>query len=156
VRYQSGKDNYFFAYPLQLVFHNIGWYLGLEVYDGDQQGLLQFERVDRLLLGRTPTQKRSVAEQWSALKRLRKLYECSGGIYLGKEVKQQKQYLSRDRAQQKMAEVTVELWFNDAMFRFISEGTKRFPLKQMKMSESSNADLYSRKSTAIAQLYKPG
>ena len=141
VRYQSGKDNYFFAYPLQLVFHNIGWYLGLERYDGENQGLLQFERVDRLLLGRTPSQQRPLSEQWSALKRLRTLYECSGGIYLGKDVKQQQCYLSRDTSQRKLAEVTVELWFNDAMFRFISEGTKRFPLKQMKMSESFNADL---------------
>ncbi|WP_235620761.1 AAA family ATPase [Halothece sp. PCC 7418] len=141
VRYQSGKDNYFFAYPLQLVFHNIGWYLGLERYDGENQGLLQFERVDRLFLGHTPYQKRPLAEQWSALKRLRKLYECSGGIYLGKDVKQQQCYLSRDTSQRKLAEVRVELWFNDAMFRFISEGTKRFPLKQMKMSKSFNADL---------------
>ncbi|HAG80896.1 MAG TPA: hypothetical protein DCL61_06920 [Cyanobacteria bacterium UBA12227] len=27
-------------------------------------------------------------------------------------------------------EVTVELWCNEKSFRFISEGTKRFPLKQ--------------------------
>ena len=152
-RYQSGEDNYFFAYPLQLVFHNIGWYLGLERYDGDHQGLLQFERVDRLLLGRTPSQKRPLSEQWSALKRLRKLYEYSGGIYLGKDVKQQKNYLSREPSQRKMAEVTVELWINDAMFRFISEGTKRFPLKQMKMSKSFNPDL-NRKNKTLFSLKK--
>ncbi len=140
-RYQSGEDNYFFAYPLQLVFHNIGWYLGLEQADGENQGLLQFERVDRLLLGRTPSQQRPLSEQWLTLKRLRKLYECSGGIYLGEDVQHQKHYLSQEPSHRKLAEVTVELWFNDAMFRFISEGTKRFPLKQMKMSKSFNLDL---------------
>ncbi|NBD32835.1 MAG: WYL domain-containing protein [Cyanobacteria bacterium] len=139
VRYQAGKDNYFLAYPLQLVFHNIGWYLGLEVDEGAHQGLLQFERVDRLLFGRSLGQKRPLAEQWFALKRIRQLYEASGGIYLGRDVKQQKQYLSREASQRKAAEVTVELWFNDFMFRFISEGTKRFPLKQMKMSPSFNS-----------------
>jgi hypothetical protein len=35
----------------------------------------------------------------------------------------------------------VELWFNDEMFRFVSEGTKRFPLKQMRMSPSFDSYL---------------
>ena len=29
---------------------------------------------------------------------------------------------------------TIELWFNNELFRFVAEGTKRFPAQQMKMS----------------------
>lgn len=136
-RYQAAANNYFLAYPLQLVFHNIGWYLGLEYFTGKQQGLLKFERVDRLLLGNKQSWRRSRSEQLISLEKLQKLYEASGGIYLGKEVVTQQQYLSGN----KKAEVTVELWFNDEMFRFVSEGTKRFPLKQMKMSPSFDSYL---------------
>lgn len=34
--------------------------------------------------------------------------------------------------------MTIELWFNDAIFRFITEGTKRFSSQQMKMSSPVN------------------
>jgi predicted kinase len=140
-RYQAAANNYFFAYPLQLVFHNIGWYLGLEYFTGEQQGLLKFERVDRLLLGNQKSWQRSRSEQLRSLEKLQKLYEASGGIYLGKEALIQQQYLSGNAKQRKKVEVTVELWFNDEMFRFVSEGTKRFPLKQMRMSPSFDSYL---------------
>lgn len=126
------NNSYFLAYPLQIVFHNIGWYLGYEYAEGVNKNLFKFERLDRLFLGRKTNKSRDITQQEKALNRLQKLYQASGGIFLGNNVAWQKQYL--DKKQKSKAEITIELWFNDYTFKFISEGTNRFPLQQMKMS----------------------
>ncbi|WP_308256710.1 WYL domain-containing protein [Geminocystis sp. GBBB08] len=128
----TNNNNYFLAYPLQIVFHNIGWYLAYEYAEGIDKGLFKFERLDRLFLGRKTNQLRDINQQINALNKLQKLYQASGGIFLGNNVKLQKQYL--DSKQKSKAEITIELWFNDYIFKFISEGTNPFPLQQMKMS----------------------
>ena len=130
-RFSSEPDKFFFAWPVQIAFHNIGWYLGFEC---EENGLFRFERLDRLFLGRPQQQTRDRAAQEKSLKKLQTLYQSSGGIFLGNEPQAQRAYLSRDRAARAKVEVTIELRFQDSLFRFISEGTKRFPLKQMKMS----------------------
>ena len=129
---QVNDNGYFLAYPLQIVFHNIGWYLGYECVEGKDKDLFKFERLDRLFLGRKSNQSRTIKEQENALIKLQKLYQGSGGIFLGNDAKLQKKYL--DSKQKSKAEITIELWFNDHIFKFISEGTNRFPLKQMRMS----------------------
>ncbi len=129
---QIDKNSYFLAYPLQIVFHNIGWYLGYECVDKKDKDLFKFERLDRLFLGRKINQSRDIKQQVNALNKLQKLYQVSGGIFLGNNVAWQKQYL--DKKQKSKVEITIELWFNDYIFKFISEGTNRFPLQQMKMS----------------------
>jgi hypothetical protein len=117
---------------VQIVFHNIGWYLGYECFKSKDDGLFKFDRLDRLFLGRKQHQSREIKQQINALNKLQKLYECSSIIYLGNDAKLQKQYLnSKEKSK---AEITIKLWFNDYIFKFISEGTNRFPLKQMKMS----------------------
>lgn len=126
------NNNYFLAYPLQIIFHNIGWYLGYECIDNKDKNLLKFERLDRLFLGKNINESRTIKEQEKALDKLQKLYQASGGIFLGNSAKLQRQYL--DRTHKKDAEIIIELWFNDYTFKFISEGTNRFPLTQMKMS----------------------
>ncbi len=133
-RFSEQPDEFFLAFPLQIVFHNIGWYLGFECEGGKNHGLLRFERLDRLFLGKPQSKTRQRKEQEKSLYNLKTLYESSGGIFLGNDPKIQKSYLSRDFCQRKKAEITLEIWCNDYIFRFISEGTKRFPLKQMKMS----------------------
>jgi hypothetical protein len=50
-RFTDDRDEFFRVYPLQIVFHNIGWYLGYEIAEGENKGLLQFERLDRLFRG---------------------------------------------------------------------------------------------------------
>ncbi len=133
-RFSSEPDQFFRVFPLQIVFHNIGWYLGFEYADGKQSGLLSFERLDRLFLGQEQYQKRDRSEQETSLNRLIALYQSCGGIFLGNNLEAQRCYLSKDKSQKAKVEVTIELWFNDEMFRFVSEGTKRFPLNQMRMS----------------------
>lgn len=136
-RFSLEPDNFFLAFPLQIVFHNIGWYLGFEC---KENGLFRFERLDRLFLGRLQQQTRSRASQETSLKKLQTLYQSSGGIFLGNDPQEQRCYLSKDSKERAKVEVTIELWFKDSIFPFITEGTKRFPLKQMKMSSPLKGD----------------
>ncbi len=135
------SDELFLVYPLQIVFHNIGWYLGFEYYQGKYKGLLQFERLDRLFFGKAQTKTRSRNAQLRSLNQLITLYQCSGGIFLGHDSQMQRQYLNPKSSEHQKAEVTIEIWFNDQMFAFVSEGTQRFPVNQMKMSQPFNREL---------------
>ena len=129
------QDNYFYAWPLQLVFHNIGWYLGYECVEPSKGNLFRFERLDRIFVVRSRGECRKKEEQKKSLQKLDKLYKASMGIFLGNSVEDQKNFLSSDKDQQASAEVTVELWCTNQSFKFISEGTKRFPANRMKMSQ---------------------
>lgn len=133
-RFTDDRDEFFRVYPLQIVFHNIGWYLGYEIAEGENKGLLQFERLDRLFRGYIQSLKRTRREQEKALHRLQSLYQACGGLYLGRSIADQRQFLSKASANRDAVCITVELWFNDYTFRFVSEGTQRFPIAQMKMS----------------------
>jgi predicted kinase len=124
----------FRLYPLQLVFHNIGWYLGYEWVQDEPPYLFKFERLDRLFVSRTLEQRRKPEEQKRALAQLHKLYRSSAGLFLGSQIADQQAYLSSDRKNRATVETTVEIWCDSNSFRFIRERTKRFPKRQMKMS----------------------
>lgn len=131
-RYEGDEKDFFLAYPLQLVFSNFAWYLGYESVSGETAGLLRFERLDRLFLGRQQSKQRSREEQEETLRKLQKLFKAGAGMHLGISVTDQKLFLSKDLQKRMEVCVTMELWFNDQIYRFITEGTKRFA--QMKMS----------------------
>ena len=152
-RFEPTDDGFFRAWPLQIVFHNIAWYLAYERADGPEVGLLQFERLDRLFRGRPQPQQRDGTAQHQALQRLQRLYQASGGLFLGHSAKMQRQFLSARPNTQAQATLTLELWFTDALFAFISEGTQRFPLAAMKMSPKPSKPGSSRPPTASDVLF---
>lgn len=133
-KFALDEEGFFLAFPLQIVFSNQAWYLGFESESGKYAGLFRFERLDRLFIGKSQTRFRPLVEQKKSLEKLQKLSSASAGIFLGYSVSHQRQFLSHDKQEHSQACVTIELWFNDFIFRFISEGTKRFSAKQMKMS----------------------
>lgn len=133
-RFADDRDEFFRVYPLQIVFHNIGWYLGYEMAEGENKGLLQFERLDRLFRGYAQSSKRDLNDQETALHKLQSLYQACGGLYLGRSAADQRHFLSKTSAHRNSVCIVVELWFNDHTFRFVSEGTQRFPIAHMKMS----------------------
>ena len=134
-RFAAENTENFTAYPLQIIFHNIAWYLGYEIKGGKSDGLLRFERLDRLSLEKkSPAHPKRSNSQKEFLDRLIRLYKASAGIYLGDSAEDQRKFLSGDSKERKSVEVTVELWMNDSIFRFVSEGSQRFPRSQMKMS----------------------
>ncbi len=101
---------------------------------GEEKGLLGFQRLDRLFIGRPQNKTRSQEEQQAALNRLQMLCEFCGGIFLGHSYQDQKQFLDGNETEKARVSMMVELWFNDKMFSFIAEGTRRFSPPQMKMS----------------------
>jgi len=152
-RFDPEAEKRFLAYPLQIIFHQIGWYLGFEQYQGAKKGLLQLERLDRLFLGKPQGKHRSYSAQRKSLKHLIHLYQSSGGTFLGNDPYLQQQYLSHQASRQKDVEVMIEIWFSDQVFPFLTEGTQRFPLQQMKMSQPINRDLM-RKNRSLFSLRK--
>jgi predicted DNA-binding transcriptional regulator YafY len=128
------QEQPFRIYPLQILFHNIGWYLGYECASDQKPHLFRFERLDRIYVQQSLTQQRSQAEQRQALAQLDKLYRASAGLFLGNSATDQQKYLSGGE-EHKTVEKTLEIWCNDDSFRFISEGTKRFPVGSVKMSK---------------------
>lgn len=122
-RFKDKAESVFQVLPLQIVFHNIAWYLG---YQQTSDGLLRFERLDRLELLQIGPFTRTKAQQTIAQQNLLKLYEASYGIYLGHSPTEQQQLLSSQPKQRAAVETVCELWFSDSMFRFVSEGTQRF------------------------------
>ena len=133
-RFPGDEHGFFKAWPLQIVFHNLAWYLGFECEVGKDGNLFRFERLDRLFIGQSQDKIRDLQAQVKSLEKLQRLYEASAGIFLGNNARLQQQFLSSKSSEKAAVEVTVELWFNDDKFRFISEGTKRFPANQMRMS----------------------
>jgi hypothetical protein len=129
-------ESFFKAWPVQIAFHNIAWYLGFELASGEQEGLLQFERIDRLFRGRPCSQRRERRLQEKALKKLRQLYEASGGLYLGDNAVRQRQWLEGEREE---SGVRLELWFGDRAYRFVCEGDRRFPREQVRFSPLPNS-----------------
>lgn len=120
----------FLAYPLQIVFFNIAWYLGFERNDG----LLSFERMDRLRFNNPNSfATRTPKDQKKAQDRLEKLHKATPGIFLGNDPKEQQLYLNHET--RKQVEITLEIWMNDHSFKFIQEGRQRFGAGQIKFSK---------------------
>ncbi len=113
------------VYPLIIIFHHIGWYLG---YQHRDTGLYAFTRMDRLVSESTLSHyKRAISEQKRAQAELLKLYDEGVSPYLGRDAEQQRAYLNGKGS------ITVELNFTAAVFPFITEGSQRF--KYMKMTK---------------------
>lgn len=153
--FDSPAEKTFHAYPLQLIFHNMNWYLGFEHYQGAKKGLLQFERLNQLFLGKPQAKDRSRNAQHKSLQRLLKLYQASGSIFLGHDPNQQQQYLSPEAFQRQQVEILIELWFSDTGFVLISEELPCFPLQQMKMSRPFNRNFMG-KNRSLFSLRKTG
>ena len=138
-RYQGDEAKDFTAYPLQIVFYNSAWYLGLECVSGANAGLFRFERLDRLFIGQLQHKQRSINEQKISLQKLQKLIHASVGIFLGYNAEDQRLFLSNKKEERDKVRTTVELWFNDTKFKFISEGTKRFVNVKMSLPLSQKS-----------------
>ncbi|QFZ91812.2 AAA family ATPase [Synechococcus elongatus] len=139
-------------WPLQIVFHNIAWYLAYEVASGPRQGLFCYERLDRLYRIQPVGKPRSQTEQKAALEAITTLQQHGYGLFLGDAVKPQQTFLLQTPAARLRSMDTLELRFTESLFAFISEGTQRFPLAQMKMSRPPGRKLASA-SPELQKLY---
>ena len=129
-------------WPLQLIFHNVGWYLLYEEDRvGHEEGLIRSERLDRLSLCPGDGGLRRSAEQHQlALQRLERLLHHSGGIYFGHDL--EAQLVIADPAPQRRQRGMTTLRFSctDWAFAFLREGTGRYPLNQTRYSRPRPQD----------------
>ncbi|MFN5698408.1 MAG: AAA family ATPase [Cyanobacteriota bacterium] len=125
------------VWPLQLLFHNIGWYL---VYEEDAigtgVGLIRCERLDRLALRRSERgNRRSDDAQHQALRRLELLLHHSGGIYFGSDLKTQLRLASPNARIRAKQLVTLRFCCQGWAFAFIREGLQRYPIEHTRFSK---------------------
>ena len=130
------------VWPLQLIFHNVGWYL---LYEEDQvghgQGLIRSERLDRLALRSGDGGFRRGSEEHSAaLVRLERLLHHSGGIYFGADREQQLAIASPSAQRRNQALVTLRFCCAPWAFAFIREGLQRYPIEHIRFSRPLAGD----------------
>ncbi|CAK6700565.1 AAA family ATPase [Synechococcus sp. CBW1107] len=127
----------FRVWPLQLLFHNIGWYL---VYEedaiGTSEGLIRSERIDRLALRRSERgNRRGDDVHAQALKRLEWLLHHSGGIYFGDNLDAQQRLASPNPRLRAKHLVTMRFCCQGWCFAFIREGLQRYPIEHTRFSK---------------------
>ncbi|WP_411872056.1 AAA family ATPase [Vulcanococcus limneticus] len=141
-----GLDGGFRAWPLQLLFHNISWYLAFETYTpGRRQGLIRTLRLDRLvLLGEDGNARRnSELEHGAALQRLQRLLHVCGGLYFGTSIEAQLELVGDGTGEEAAALGTpsgsqgydiLRFSCTEAVFRLIREEPRRFPPEHTRYS----------------------
>ncbi|MEB3332179.1 MAG: hypothetical protein VKI83_06775, partial [Synechococcaceae cyanobacterium] len=126
-----GDDGRFRAWPLQLLFHNISWYLAFETDAiGREHGLIRTLRVDRLeLLGEDGNTRRAgEAEHTGAMERLERLLAVCGGLYFGNDIDQQLAVMDRSASAAAAPGCYQPLLFSctPEVFALIREEPRRF------------------------------
>jgi predicted kinase len=125
------------VWPLQLIFHNVGWYLIYEEDNiGREHGLIRSERLDRLSVIRADRDLRRSREQHAAaIQRLERLLHYSGGIFFGSDLDRQLAVASHSRQKRIEALVTLRFCCNEWSFAFIREGLNRYPIEHTRFSK---------------------
>lgn len=129
----------FRVWPLQLLFHNIAWYL---VYENDsvgrEEGLIRTERLDRLALRRQERgYRRSDDAHAASIHRLERLLYLSGGIYFGDDLDAQLQLAAQGKGL-----VTLRFCCQPWCFAFIREGLQRYPTENTRYSRPLAGDTW--------------
>jgi predicted kinase len=130
-----GDDGRFRAWPLQLLFHNISWYLAFETVQigrSDDSGLIRILRVDRLVLHNEDgnTRRSTEAQHNQALERLQRLLHVCGGLYFGESIDDQLAVMTTSTSRRLQPPWNV-LRFSctPRVFELIREEPHRFPLE---------------------------
>ena len=130
------------VWPLQLVFHNIGWYLAYELDAvGRDHGLIRTERLDRLALRQVDSGfRRTTQERQRSVERLSTLMEVSGGIYFGDDPEAQQRLITATGDARQAELVTVRFRCTLHVYRFLREGLQRYPMEQLRLSRPMPGD----------------
>ncbi len=146
------------VWPLQLIFHHVGWYLCVEEdVIGQEHGLIRCERLDRLALqgasarsgslrsgslrgGPSDGLRRSPERQHAALQRLERLLHHSGGIHFGDDIKAQLALASSSPRIRAGVLQTLRFSATSWAFAFLREGMGRYPREQVRFSRPLPGD----------------
>ncbi len=142
------------VWPLQLIFHTIGWYL---LYEEDAvaqpHGLIRTERLDRLALRRSESRnRRSDGAHQQAVERAGRLLHLSGGIYCGDDLGEQLALAGASAKTRARHLVTLRFSCQGWAFAFIREGVLRFPIEHTRFSKPLPGDSWWRHPKAPHEL----
>jgi len=129
---RRGHDGRFSAWPLQLLFHTISWYLAFETDAiGQPEGLIRALRLDRLVLhGPDGAVRRSREEEHErAMARLARLQHVCGGLYFGGSIEGQLAVMPADPPAGPGGAWYGTLRFSctSSVFPLVREEPRRFP-----------------------------
>jgi hypothetical protein len=133
------------VWPLQLLFHNIGWYLAFEIDQGAGPGLIRTERLDRLRwvrVERTGRDARQPEQRRPTMKRLETLLHHCSGIFFGDDLQAQLDLCSDDPDQRRKPLRTLRVRCQDWVFNFLREGVQRFPIEHTRLSKPLPTDTW--------------
>jgi predicted kinase len=138
--------NAFRVWPLQLLFHNIGWYLAYETFTiNGEPGLIKTQRVDRLQLvsvERALNLRHSPEQRVTSIERLEKLLEYCGGIYFGNKIEDQLSLCSDSLETRRSQLRTIRFRCTEKIFKFVREGVQRFPIECTRLSTHLPTDTW--------------
>ncbi|MCP9784289.1 WYL domain-containing protein [Cyanobium sp. WKJ7-Wakatipu] len=143
---KRGDDGSFRAWPLQLIFHNISWYLAFEtspIGRSDGLGLIRVLRLDRLVLTKEDGNVRRSSEQEHAhaLERLERLMDVCGGVYFGESIEDQLAVMGpllcrSVKPPYQVLRFSCTPW----VFILIKETPRRYPLEHIAFSRAIQGD----------------
>ncbi|NDJ17981.1 helix-turn-helix transcriptional regulator [Myxacorys almedinensis] len=124
--YHQKPRGFLQVYPLQLLYHDIAWYL---VYEETETGQFVTMRVDRLAAQcrRLEMAPRGTAIQLQQLRRVEQLLRDGWGINLGEREEQQQELSGQPTA------VKVKVRFFERVVPFIVEGNRRHPKQTLQV-----------------------
>lgn len=130
------------VWPLQLIFHNVGWYLCAEEDAiGRSAGLIRCERLDRLgLRAGCDGLHRGDDEHRRALQRLERLLHHCGGIHFGSDADAQLALAHGNASQRARQMETLRICCTPWAFAFLREGMGRYPREQIRYSRPLPGD----------------
>ena len=142
----KGENNFDgqYIWPIQILFHNIGWYLAYETIPvANEKSLIKVLRLDRFSM-RTIDNKssRSVKIHSEKVKQLNKLIEISSGIFFGNDSELQSKFLDNEFEIYKDYLIKVRFLVTKNIYMFLREGLQRYPLRQIKMSKPRKEDMW--------------
>ncbi|HEY9645077.1 MAG TPA: WYL domain-containing protein [Chroococcidiopsis sp.] len=120
----AGKPDYRHIYPLQLLYHDVAWYLIMEDLEN---GHLAISRIDRFKqhLKILEATGRGTALQQQQLQIAHQLLRNGWGLHLGSPEQQQQE------RQGKLSLIPVKVRFFPPVSRFIAEGERRHPRQKI-------------------------
>ncbi len=130
--YPNTSSRHWEVYPLQLLYHDIGWYLICEEIESNYLMAIRIDRLSNHLHELTHVPARGKSAQLDRLKVVDRLFKNGWGVNLGSK-DQQLRELQGDEA------VLVQVRFFDQVAPFIREGEQRHPRQKIKLGKK-NAD----------------
>jgi predicted DNA-binding transcriptional regulator YafY len=132
--YQTGTTHHLQVYPLQLIYHDVAWYLICDRIDSGYLAAIRLDRLSNHLCQLTHLPPRGKSAQLDRLKVVDRLLHDGWGLSLGSN-EQQFQELNGAEG------IEVKVRFFGKVAPFIQEGEKRHPRQKIVVKKDLNGKL---------------